>query len=411
MSERFGPRPARRVLVTGMGALCAIGQDVPAFLAAVQAGRCGIGPISTIPTERLSARVAAEIHGFDPAAHFPAKQLPLLDRVAQLALVAAREAVGQAGLAQEDLADAAVILGAGIGLETFDSAYEQLYGHGTARVHPFTVPRIMPNGAASHVSMAFGTHGPCFAVASACAAANHAIGQAAHMVRSGMVDVAITGGSDAPITVGFMKGWEALRVLAPDTCRPFSRDRAGLVIGEGAGILVLESEEHAAARGAVPMMELAGFGMSSDGMDITAPDLGGTTRAMRAALADAGCEPEEVGYVNAHGTGTRLNDRTEVAALHRVFGAALAGIAVSSTKSMIGHCMTAGGALELIATSLALREGILPPTAGFNEADPDCDIDCVPNAARAGAVSVAMSNGFAFGGLNAVLVARRWPAS
>ena len=391
-----------------MGAVCATGHTAAEFLTSVQAGRVGIGPIANIPTERLSAKVAAEIRGFDPAAHFPAKQLPLLDRVAQLALVASREAMAQAGLARGDVPDAAVILGAGIGLETFDSSYQQLYGQGASRVHPFTVPRIMPNSAASHVSIAFATHGPCFATASACAAANHAIGQAAHMIRYGMADVAITGGSDAPITVGFMKGWEALRVLAPETCRPFSQDRAGLVIGEGAGILVLESEEHARARGAEPIMELAGFGMSSDGVDITAPDVTGTARAMENALADAGCTASDVGYVNAHGTGTRLNDRTEVAALQRVFGPALRGVAVSSTKSMIGHCMTAGGALELIATSLALQQGILPPTANFNERDPECDVDCVPNQARAAAVSVAMSNGFAFGGLNAVLVARRW---
>ena len=391
-----------------MGAVCATGHTATEFLASVRAGRAGIGPIANIPTERLSAKVAAEIRGFDPAAHFPAKQLPLLDRVAQLALVASREAMAQAGLGRGDVPDAAVILGAGIGLETFDSSYEQLYAHGASRVHPFTVPRIMPNSAASHVSIAFGTHGPCFATASACAAANHAIGQAAHMVRYGMADVAITGGSDAPITVGFMKGWEALRVLAPETCRPFSQDRAGLVIGEGAGILVLESEEHARARGAEPIMELAGFGMSSDGVDITAPDVTGTARAMENALADAGCTAAEVGYVNAHGTGTRLNDRTEVAALQRVFGPALRRVAVSSTKSMIGHCMTAGGALELIATSLALRDGVLPPTANFTVPDPDCDVDCVPNQARAASVSVAMSNGFAFGGLNAVVVARRW---
>ena len=403
-------RPARRrVVVTGMGAICATGHDLASFLAATQAGHAGIGPISNIPTERLTVGIAAEIRGFDPAAHFPAKQLPLLDRVAQLALVAGREAMAQARLGRGDVPDAAVILGASIGLETFDAAYEQLYGRGAPRVHPFTVPRIMPSGAASHLSMAFGTHGPCFTAASACASANHAIGQAMHMIRSGMVDVAITGGSDAPVTVGFMKGWEALRVLAPDACRPFSRDRSGLVIGEGAGVLVLESEEHAAARGAEPLMEIAGFGMSSDGLDITAPDVAGTARAMRAALADAGCNPDSVGYVNAHGTGTRLNDRTETAALRQVFGADLATIPVSSTKSMIGHCMTAGGALELIATSLALRDGVVPPTAGFNEADPDCDLDCVPNAARGAAVSVAMSNSFAFGGLNAVLVARRWP--
>ena len=408
MTER-NRRPApRRVVVTGMGAICATGHSVSAFLASVQAGQSGIRPIANIPVERLSIRVAAEIQGFDPASHFPTKQLPLLDRVAQLAVVAGREAMAQAGLARGDIPDAAVILGAGIGLETFDSSYDQLYGRSAPRVHPFTVPRIMPNGAASHVSMAFATHGPCFAVASACASANHAIGQAAHMIRHGVVDVAVTGGSDAPITVGFMKGWEALRVLAPETCRPFSRDRAGLVIGEGAGILVLESEERALARGAEPLLEIAGFGMSSDGVDITAPDIAGTARAMTAALADAECEPADVDYVNAHGTGTRLNDRTEVAALRRVFGPALASIPVSSTKSMIGHCMTAGGALELIATSLALRHGILPPTAGFTEPDPECEVDCVPNQARAAAAHVAMSNGFAFGGLNAVLVARRW---
>ena len=391
-----------------MGALCATGHDAPSFLSAVREGRVGIGPITNIPTARLSARIAAEIHGFDPAAHFAAKQIPLLDRAVQLALVAAREAVAQAGFAPGDIPGAAVILGAGIGLETFDASYNQFYGQGAPRVHPFTVPRIMPSGAASHVSMAFGTRGPCFALASACASSNHAIGQAALMIRSGMVDVAITGGSDASIVPGFMKGWEALRVLAPDACRPFSLDRAGLVIGEGAGILVLESAAHAARRGAAPLMEIAGFGMSSDGVDITAPDVDGTARAMQAALADAGCAPQDVGYVNAHGTGTRLNDKTEVAALRRVFGPALPAIPVSSTKSMIGHCMTAGGALELIATSLALREGLLPPTAGFTERDPDCDVDCVANRARPAKVAVAMSNGFAFGGLNAVLVARRW---
>ena len=230
-----------------------------------------------------------------------------------------------------------------------------------------------------------------------------------HLIRSGAVDVAVTGGSDASIVPGFMKGWEALRVLSPEACRPFSRDRTGLVIGEGAGILVLEAADHAQARGAAPLMEVAGFGMGSDAGDITAPDAAGAARAMRAALTDAGCEPADIGYVNAHGTGTRLNDRMETAALGEVFGPGLDRIPVSSTKSMIGHCMTAGGALELIATSLALRHGVLPPTAGFTTPDPDCALDCVPNAARPANAPVAMSNAFAFGGLNAVLVAKSWP--
>ena len=397
----------RRVVVTGMGAVCAIGHDVAGFMAALRDGRVGTGPIANIPTERLSARVAGEIRGLDVSEHFAAKRLAMLDRVSQLALIAARQAIGQAGFAVGGMTGAAIVLGTGGGQQTFDAVYDEFYGQRLPRVHPFTVPRIMPNAPASHVSMEFGIHGPCFCIASACASANHAIGQAMHMIRSGTVDVAVTGGSDASIVPGFMKGWEALRVLSPDACRPFSRDRSGLVIGEGAGILVLEAEDHARARGATPLIEVAGFGMGSDAADITAPSAAGAARAMQAALADAGCAPEQVGYVNAHGTGTRLNDRTETAALRTVFGNGLDQVPVSSTKSMIGHCMTAGGALELIATTLALREGVLPPTAGFTTPDPECDLDCVPNQARPGDVAVAMSNAFAFGGLNAVLVARR----
>ena len=391
-----------------MGAICAIGHDTRAFLTAVRAGTAGIGPIANLQTPRLSARIAAEIHGFDPACHFQPRPLALMDRTSQLALVAAREAIAQSALPLQALKDAAIVLGAAIGHTSLDAAYEQLYGEKIDRVHPFTVPRTMPNGPASHVSMEFAIHGPTFAVASACASANHAIGQAAHMIRAGVVDVAITGGSDASLVLGVIKAWEALRVLSPDACRPFSRDRSGLVLGEGAGIIVLESARHARARGASIMAEIAGFGMSADGHDITAPDGVGAARAMRAALKDAGCPPERVGYVNAHGTGTRLNDRIEVAALHQVFGARPP--MVSSTKSMIGHCLAAGGALELIATISALRDGIIPPTAGFTGTDPDCDIDCVPNTAREAQIETAMSNAFAFGGLNAVLVAHRWAA-
>ena len=387
--------------------MCATGDDVASFFAALRAGRAGIGPIANIPTNRLSARIAAEIRGFDPGQHFSAKQLPMLDRTSQLALVAARQAMRHAGLVSGDVENGAVILGAGIGQQTFDASYQQLYGQGLPRVHPFTVPRIMPNAPASHVSIELGIRGPCYAVASACASSNHAIGQATHLIRAGMVDVALAGGADASIVVGFLKGWEALRVLSADTCRPFSRDRSGLVIGEGAGVLVLEEAARARARGATPIMEVLGFGMSADAAEITAPSADGAARAMQAALADAGCAAGQIGYVNAHGTGTRLNDRTEVAALRTVFGPALDRVPVSSTKSMIGHCMTAGGAIELIATAMALQEGVLPPTAGFTTADPECDIDCVPNEARLDSVEVAMSNAFAFGGLNAVLVVGR----
>ncbi len=399
--------PDRRAVVTGMGVVCATGLDAPSFLASLRAGRVGIGPIASIPVERLGVRVAAEVAGLDPAAHFEPRRLALLDRTSQLALIAAREAMAQAGLQTSPVAGAVVMAGA-IGLQTFDQAYGELYGRNAPRVHPLTVPRIMPSAPASLISMEFGLRGPVYSVATACASANHAIGQAMHMIRSGMVDFAITGGADAPITVGFMKGWEALRVLSPDACRPFSRDRAGIVIGEGAGVFVLESAGHARARGAAVLAEIAGFGMSADAADLTAPTADGAARAMQAALADAGCAPEDVDYVNAHGTGTRLNDRTETAAIRGVFAAHAGRLMVSSTKSMIGHCMNAGAAVELAAVIMALRDGIVPPTAGFTTADPECDIDCVPNMARAAHVGTALSNAFAFGGLNAVLVARRW---
>jgi len=383
--------------------VCAVGHDVPALFRSLRNGRSGIGPIRNIPSERLSVRRAAEIQGLDMAAHFAPRRLPMLDRTSQLALIAAREAIGHAALTLSPRH--AVILGASFGHETFDQAYRQFYGEGAHRVHPFTVPRVMPNAPASHISMEFGIRGPCFTTASACASATHAIGLAFHMVRSGSVDVAVTGGTDASVVVGVLKGWEGLRVLSADTCRPFSKDRSGLVIGEGAGILVIESLDHAQRRDAVVHAEIVGFGMGADGLDITAPDPAGAAAAMRHALDDAECAPGDIDYVNAHGTGTKLNDTTEAAALRQVFGERMP--LVSSTKSIVGHCLTAGGALELIATVMALRDGIVPPTANFTAPDPACDIDCVPNVAREAAVRTALSNSLAFGGLNAVLVARR----
>jgi len=396
----------RRVAVTGLGAVCALGGDVPTIWSALQAGTSGIGPIRGIPTARLSASIAAEATAFEAAAHFDSRRLPLLDRTAQLAVVAAREAVRVADLPADpkQAHRRGVILAAAIGQSSLDAAYFAFYGEGVSRVHPLTVPRVMPNAPASHLSMEFGMRGPSYAVASACASANHAIGLAADAIRSGRADVMLTGGADASIVVGVFKCWEALRVLSADTCRPFSRDRSGLVLGEGAGILVLEDWEHAWRRGGPIIAELAGSGMSADGLDITAPDAEGAACAIRAALDDAGLEAGDIGYVNAHGTGTRLNDRTESAALHRVFGRPPP---VSSSKSMIGHCLSASGALEAVATIMALQDGVLPPTAGFREVDPECDLDCVPNVSRAAPIQAALSNSFAFGGLNAVLAFRR----
>ncbi|WP_428376973.1 beta-ketoacyl-[acyl-carrier-protein] synthase family protein [Lichenicoccus sp.] len=402
----------RRVAVTGVGAIASIGADMEQLWRAVQQGRSGIGPIRTIPTERLSTRVAAEIHDFDPLRWFEPRQMALLDRNAQLALVAAREAVRQSGVDTRSAgARGGVVLAAAIGQHTIDSTYKSFYGDGAKRVHPLTVPRLMPSSATSQVSMEFGLRGPSVAMASACASANHAIGHAFQMIRAGMLDVAITGGADASVVVGVLKAWEGLRVLSPDLCQPFSLDRKGLVIGEGGAMLVLEEWDAAVARGAVIQAELVGFGSSADASDITAPDAAGAAAAMRAAIEDAGVSADQVDYVNAHGTGTRLNDRTEVAALRAVFGRHLGRMAVSSTKSMLGHCMTASGALELAVTVAALRDSVLPPTAGFTTPDPECDIDCVPNVARQAPIEVALSNSFAFGGLNATLIVRRAASS
>ena len=324
-------------------------------------------------------------------------------------MVAAREAIAQSGLAFEGALSerTAAIIGTGVGGQTTqDENYQRLYRDNAKRLHPLTIPKLMVNAPASQVSMHCGLRGPSFAVASACASATHAIGLAFHMVRSGSVTCAVTGGADACITFGTMKGWEAMRVMAPDTCRPFSRDRKGLVIGEGAAAVVLESYEHARARSADILGEIVGFGMSSDAADLLNPDEGGMVRAIEGALADASLSPDDIQYVNAHGTGTAANDETETAAIKRAFGAHARELAVSSNKSMVGHALGAAGALELVAALMALNEGLAPPTMNYLGPDPACDLDYVPNAARQMRMSAALSNSFAFGGLNAVLAVK-----
>jgi nodulation protein E len=381
-------------------------------------GRSGIAPLTGLQATDLRTPVAAQLKGYDPLAHFDEKRLVMLDPVSQYALVAAREAMAQAGLdCRGDLADrAAVIIGTGIGgASTQDQMAKRLYGEGNPRVHPMAIVRVMPNAPASQISLELGLRGPVFAVASACASANHAIGQALMLLQSGVADVAITGGVEACITVGTVKAWEAMRVMADDTCRPFSQGRRGLVLGEGAGVFVLETLDHALARGATILAELAGAGMSADAADIVMPDAGGAARAMRAAMAHAGLTPQDVGYINAHGTGTAANDKTETRAIQAVFGdqakPQARRLAVSSTKSMHGHALGAGGALELVAVIGALREGVLPPTINYLGLDPECDLDVVPNEAVQRPVQAALSNSFAFGGLNAVLALRRWPSA
>jgi len=396
-----------RVAITGIGVVSPVGNDLESYWRALVEGRSGIGPITTIPTERLNIRIAAEIKNHIPEQIFDVRALPLLDRFAQFAVMAARYAVADAGLTiDEELAQAtATIVGTGIGGQnTVDDGYYRLYGQNATRFHPFGIPRLMANAGASQISMDLGLRGPAFAVASACASGTHAIGLAFDMIRYGRATVALAGGAEACLTVGSFKGWEALRVLSSDTCRPFSRTRSGLVLGEGAAILVLEPMDRAITRDARIYAELRGFGMSADAGDIIAPSAEGSARAIRAALNDARIAEDSIDYINAHGTGTLLNDATETQAIRAVFGAHADRLAISSSKAILGHGLGAAGALEAAATALAIQRRVLPPTANFEEPDPSCDLDVIPNIAREQRIRYAISNSFAFGGLNAVLL-------
>jgi nodulation protein E len=396
-----------RVVITGIGVVSPVGCTLDKFWSALVDARSGIRPIEGIATARLTSSLVAQVCQYDPQAHFGPKQANLMDRFAQFAVCAARAAVADAGLEiDEQLAlQVATIVGSGAGgMTTLDDAYLKLYGENASRLHPLTVPRMMVNAAASHVSIDLGLKGPAYSVASACASGTHAIGQAFHMIRSGNVPIAITGGAEACLSVGAIKAWEALRVLSNDTCRPFSKTRSGLVLGEGAAILVLEARDRAISRGASIYAEVRGFGMSADAVGILSSDIDGSARAMRAALRDAGANPEDIDYVNAHGTGTVMNDSTEANAIRVVFGAQADFLAISSNKGVLGHGLGAAGALEAAATALTLRNQVAPPTANFEEADPECNLDVIPNVARQMPIRAAITNSFAFGGLNAVLV-------
>jgi nodulation protein E len=399
-----------RVVITGLGVCTPLGKNTAEFSATLKAGKSAIGPISIIDTEGLITKIGAQVLDFDVDAYFDGNKLPLYDRCTQFALVAAREAIVQSGLDfRAGLgARTAAIIGSGVGGQTTqDENYQRLYLQGRTRCHPLTIPKLMINAPCCHITMEHGITGPSFVVASACSSANHAIGVAFQMVRAGMVDAAVTGGTEAVFTFGTIRGWEALRVMAPDTCRPFSLGRKGMVLGEGAAVMVLETHENATRRGAEIIAEIVGFGTTSDASDIVMPALEGASGAIAACLADAKLAPEQVDYVNAHGTGTAANDVTETKALHKVFGAHAKKLAVSSTKSMHGHTLGAAGAIELAATIAAMQGGFIPPTANYLEPDPQCDLDYVPNEARSSRVDVAISNSFAFGGHNAVVAVRR----
>lgn len=400
----------RRVAITGMGAVSPFGVGVAPLWQGLREGRSAIAPLRHPDAARVRMKVAAQLpEGVDLAAMVPEPMLPLLDRVSQFAVVAADEAVRQCGLdvrAEGDRIGAIVGTGVG-GVSTHDEQSRRLYADNAERLHPLTIVRTMVNAPASHVSMAHGLRGPVFSVSSACASANHAVAQALAAIRSGAADVMLAGGTEACLTFGLLKAWDAMRVVADDTCRPFSANRRGLVLGEGAAVFVLEEMEHAKARGATILAELAGAGMSADAGDIVAPSAEGAALSIARALQDAEMEAADIGYVNAHGTGTLANDATETKAIRLALGAHAQGIPMTSTKSMHGHALGAAGALELVALVSALDDQFVPPTANYEQADPACDLDVVPNVGRPAKIRAALSNSFAFGGLNAVLAVRQ----
>jgi nodulation protein E len=400
---------ARRVAVTGLGVICALGNNTSETWKAVCEGRSGIAPIHSIDLSKLRFRNGAQVRRYDPGKHFEANRVRLLDPFSQFAVIAAREALLDSGitLTPELRESAAVVTGSGMGGQsTQDAGFAKLYQRDSRRVDPLIIPRAMANAGTSQISMEFGITGPAYTVSTACCSSNHAIGQAFWMVRNGIAELAIAGGSEAPFSFGPLKAWEAMRVVSPDTCRPFSKDRRGLILGEGGAMLILEPMAAARARGATIHAEIVGFGMSSDAHHLTRLSSDGPVHAMRAALRDAQLLPEQVGYINAHGSGTLINDPLETRAIRELFGAQADRVAVSSTKSLHGHALGATGAMEAVCTILALQNGLLPPTANFTASDPDCNLDVVPNHARPVQVEFALSNSFAFGGLNAVLAFR-----
>ena len=397
--------------------ISALGLDQQQFWQALVNGQTGIGPIPQdvgpnpeMGMNQVRFKNGAAVLGYDAETYFPRKTLSFMDRFAQFSVIAAREAVTMAGIEWTDelRESTAIITGSCMGGRfTEEIGYWELFHHGRHRVHPLTIPLGMSNAGASHISMEYGLHGPAYTISTACSSSAHAIGNALWMVRSGAAPLAIAGGSESPLFLGGLKAWEAMRVVSPDTCRPFSANRSGMILGEGGAMLVLEPLDRALARGAKPLAEIVGFGMSADACHVTQPSAEGAAKAIRAALRDGGLAPEQVGYINAHGTATEANDRMEAEAIHAIFGRHTT-LPVSSTKSMHGHTLGAAGAIEAVATVLALRNGVLPPTINYTQPDPECDLDVIPNQSRPASAEAALSQSFAFGGLNAVLAFRAW---
>lgn len=417
----MGVSPYNRVVVTGMGALSPVGNTVPASWEAFLAGESGVGPVTQFDASRYSARIAAEVKGFSAVDHIDPKEARRMARCSQFAVVAAREAVADAGLdlASEDRERVGVSIGTGIGgIEILIDPIARFGRDGLVRVTPYQALEPLCNMPGFHVSHDLGCLGPLTTLVTACAAGTQAIGQALHLIRRGAADVVVAGGTEAQVTPLFFAGFGALHVLStrndePERAnRPFDADRDGFVIGEGAGMVVLESLDHARARGARIYAEVLGEAQSADAYHIAQPQPtgDGPARCMRWALADAGVRPHDVQYINAHGSGTQQNDRAETAAIKAVFGDAAYNIPISSTKSMIGHCIAAGGALESIATIMSVHTDSIHPTINLDRPDPACDLDYVPNTARRCTVNVALSNSFGLGGQNACLVLGKYSA-
>jgi len=409
----------RRVVVTGIGLVTPVGLTREETWEALVAGRCGIGPITLFDASGFDSRIAGEVKGFDPLRCMDRKEARRADRFTQFAVAAAQEALAQAGLAiaEEDGRRTAIIVGTAMGgVMTLAEEYEQLRTKGPGRVSPFLMPMMLPDMASGQLSIRLGARGPNYALVSACASGADAIGEAANMIARGDVDAALAGGSEAPIPPIAVAGFAAAKALStrnddPATAsRPFAAGRDGFVIAEGCGLLVLEAEEHAKARGARILAEVAGYAATSDAYHITQPhEQGeGAVRAMQLALARAGLEPDDVDYINAHGTSTPLNDRMETLAIKRAFGEYAYHVPISSTKSMTGHLLGAAGAVEAAVCVLTIERGVIPPTANYVEPDPACDLDYVPNVARPATVDVAMTNSFGFGGHNSCLIFRRY---
>lgn len=401
----------KQIVITGMGCISSLGHNVEEFNTKLFNGESGIGPITLFDASNFRAKVVAEVKNYDPTKFFSDKQLNLTDRYAQLALLSTCEAINDSHIQWDEStrSKTAVIFGTGISSQTtLDQLFYQLYGENNPRVHPFTVPKTMNGSAACLISMEYGITGPAFATASACSSAAHAIATAYMFIQSGIVDVVITGGAEAPISPGSIRGWEAIRVMSKDTCRPFSAKRSGMVIGEGAGTLILESLEHAKARGAKIYAELKGIGLTSDAHNMVLPLVDGPINAMKNALENADMNPNDIQYLNAHGTGTPQNDPIETQAIRAVFNGSSDRLAVSSTKSMHGHALGAAAALETIATISALNRQTAPPTLGYLGPDPKCDLDYVPNQARPMEIYSAMCNSFAFGGMNVSLLFKQY---